>query len=534
MSNTYNIYSVIPEKFDDLLAKLKSVGLEEQKTSEVEGYKMTFYFSENLTGNEVWWWGTYKDFFNDDVKEPKNFFYYGVLICSKNEESGGKRIYAVSLGKTHFYLSRFIQADFGIYLAARVADEKTLLLKKSRYFAGSKRQEVSSYQDFNTSYEPGESVDHLKLKAEDEELWGSRNIIFADSIQMDVDKSPSELPKIFEEIDNALESDEVISFPKLEPVDKELDTELDGYLFGVLRSDSDEVGVGIEEFYVSGITICFRFHDYSYKIYAKKPSGKGSYSKAVNGEIDIDDIRSFLKEHEDIADANSIKVQFQMEGVGKFSKNAKELLDIPATYKGENYFLRNGSWYRFNQVFMDYLKNSLESIDFEKGENLIEEEYVRWREEKELRIARGENVDNNILYREFYFNSKLCDAVGFTLMDRVLEQLNSLRDDRSKYKVEVADIYKDEEVISLKISKENQGLIYNIEQSKTAVELIKRGEIAFDNKISSAGLWFVFEKEVNSITEINSIQFLLAIESWKKMLGAYGITPKIYVSQHIK
>jgi hypothetical protein len=44
-----------------------------------------------------------------------------------------KEIYAVSLGKSHFYLSKFIELDFGISLAIRMANEQSILLKKSRY-----------------------------------------------------------------------------------------------------------------------------------------------------------------------------------------------------------------------------------------------------------------------------------------------------------------------------------------------------------------------------------------------------------------
>ncbi|MFZ7327767.1 hypothetical protein, partial [Comamonas jiangduensis] len=44
---------------------------------------------------------------------------------------------------------------------------------------------------------------------------------------------------------------------------------------------------------------------------------------------------------------------------------------------------------------------------------------------------------------------------------------------------------------------------------------------------------FVFEKDINKITEFNSIQFLLEIESWKKNVENHGLTPKIYISKLI-
>ena len=107
MANTYNIYKVKFAKIDQLKEKLKSVGLVEQKTLEKDGYLKTFYFSEKVEGNEVWWWKAYRDFFNEGIEEPKNLFNFAVLVCQNITEP--EKIFAVSLGKSHFYLSKFIQ-----------------------------------------------------------------------------------------------------------------------------------------------------------------------------------------------------------------------------------------------------------------------------------------------------------------------------------------------------------------------------------------------------------------------------------------
>lgn len=169
MGSTYNIYKVKFEKKDELLSKIGSVGLVEQKTQIYENYEMIFYFSEEIEGNDVWWYETYREFFKADITSPKNLFYFALLICINTDDP--EEIYAVSLGKSHFYLSKFIESDFGITLAVRMADESTTLLKKSRYFTGTKRHEVSSYENFNkNSYDSGESVEHLKLKASNKEM----------------------------------------------------------------------------------------------------------------------------------------------------------------------------------------------------------------------------------------------------------------------------------------------------------------------------------------------------------------------------
>lgn len=531
MSNTYNIYKVRHKRLDDLKQKLEKVGLSEQKTVESKNYSLKFYFSNNVTGNDIWWWTTYRGFFNDDVKEPQNYFYFGVLLCSSIVDP--ETVYAVSLGKSHFYLSKFIQSNFGIHLAVRMADDNTILLKKSRYFAGTKRQDVSSYAKFQKdSYEAGESVDHLKLKASDQKIWGEKNIIFADSIQMDIATNPLNLPDIFEQIDSHALKDEIIQLPKLESIEDDLIGELDKILFESLKSDKGKVAV--EEFTVHGVAICFNFHDYEYRLSAKIPGEEKYYTMNLGNTLEIHDIGNFFKEFPDIVDVNSVRIQFKNEELGSFTKGLKEVLDIPIDHDDSNYFLRHGEWFKFNQTFMEYLKKSLNGIEIVNSVPLKEKDYLIWKASKESDIAAGKKVDDNITYRESYFNKEQRDKFGYELLDRQLTLIQSLEKNKKKYKVEIADLYKDGEIISVKISEENHDLIYNIEQSKDSIELIMRGEIEFKYELSYAALWFVFERDVKNITEFNSIQFLLALEAWQKMVKSFGLKPRIYISKHDK
>lgn len=530
MQNTYNIYKIQHKKIDALKEKLAKVGLVEHKTVISKNYSLVFYFSETVNGNKIWWWDTYNSFFKENTPEPRNIFYYGALLCYKN--SNPQNIYAVSLGKSHFYLSKFIVPDFGINLAVRMADETTILLKKGRHFSGIKRQDVSSYENFRlNSYEPGESVDHLKLKAKEKTIWGQRNIIFADSIQMDVDKNPQDLAEIFDQIDLHLEKKEVIQLPKLELVEDELVNDLDAALLKTLKAADGKVT--IDEFSVYGVAICFNFHDYNYRLLAKI-KGQSTAQKSIGNTFEIDDIKSFLDENPKIADINSIRVRFDNEDRSGFTKGLKEILDAPTNHNNHHYFLRNGSWYRFNQTFMEYLKKSLDEIIIEQKDDLDEDDFIAWKANKEKAIASGIIVDDKLLYRESYFNKKQCIEHGYELLDRQLTQIQSLSKKRLPYKVEVADLYKNGEIISVKISEANHELIYNIEQSKDAIDLIMRKTIKFDSKIHTASLWFVFEDDINKITDVNSIQFLLAIESWQRLVKSSDLKPKIYISKHKK
>ncbi|UHJ59252.1 hypothetical protein [Vibrio furnissii] len=83
MKNRYNIYKLKEKKKDNLLDKLKEVNLLKQKAIDKNNYVLTFYFSEQLKDNPVWWYFLYKDFFNENTKEPRNMSYYAILLIEQ-------------------------------------------------------------------------------------------------------------------------------------------------------------------------------------------------------------------------------------------------------------------------------------------------------------------------------------------------------------------------------------------------------------------------------------------------------------------
>lgn len=128
----------------------------------------------------------------------------------------------------------------------------------------------------------------------------------------------------------------------------------------------------------------------------------------------------------------------------------------------------------------------------------------------------------------------MSDIYKYELLDRKNVSIKSITKGNKNYKIEIADLYKDKEIISVKISSDTNELIYNIQQSITSFELYAKKEIK-NKTINTVSLWFAFPQKINNetkITCINSIQFLLAIEHWKKRVESYGLLPKIYLSEH--
>ncbi|MBP2196809.1 DUF6119 family protein [Pantoea cypripedii] len=531
MSVSYNIYRMPHKSLPELTKKILREGLIEQKSILHQGYQMKFYFSDKLKGNEVWWWEVFSHFFNEDIEKPYNIFYFGLLIGYKEKEP--ENCYLISLGKSHFYLSKFIEIDFGLNVAMRIANDENILLKKSRFFCGGKNQEASSYLQFvKGSYLPGESIEHLKTKAKETERWGGNNITFSDSIQLSLDGAPTELVEVFNDIDSSLKTKENIEFPKSEKITDEFKIkELDDYLLGsIIKGNANVI---IDEIQSFGSSIIIANSLLRFKLHTKvEGSSKYQYSTDYITDVKIEDVKEFITEHE-VDNINRIFVKITNETNGSHTSTLKEILSITHTEGSEHYFLKRGLWNRFNSAFMKYLSVSLCSIDFELKDDLKEADFNAWKLVKAKEIADGKAKDK-LEYREYYFNEKMSLDKGYALLDRQLKKIPSLRDDGKDYNVEIADLYKGGELIAVKISDKPHDLIYNVEQSKTTVQAIKRGVLEFDDPLTDVVLWVSTTNKAKKIIDINSIQFLLAVQSWKEVVEGFGLTPKIYYSYHEK
>ncbi len=353
MSVSYNIYRMPCKLLTELTKKITKEGLVEQKTISHKAYQLKFYFSDKLKGNEVWWWEVFSDFFNEKTKKPHNIFYFGLLIGFKEKDP--ENCYLISLGKSHFYLSKFIEADFGLNIAMRIANDENILLKKSRFFCGGKSQEASSYSKFvQGSYFPGESIEHLKTKAKETDKWGSNNITFSDSIQLSLDGDPTALVDVFDDIDSSLATKEIIEFPKSEKITDELKIEeLDKCLLNsILTGDANVI---IDEIQSFGASIIINNALTHFKLHTKI-EGSSKYDQSTNkvNDIKITDIKEFFDKNA-IKDINKVYVKITNDANNGHTASLKEILSITYTEGSEHYFLKRGNWNKFNAAFMKYL-----------------------------------------------------------------------------------------------------------------------------------------------------------------------------------
>lgn len=492
----FNLYKIGPGQRDALITKLKSVGLINIGSKTIDGFTLDFYFSKKPDEIDIWWAHVYKDFFGG-IELPKNQIYFSTLLVYNPSIS-----YAISLGKSHFYLKTFCDLDFGLNLAERIIDESNLKIKNSKFYKSRKNKIITTYQDGSgIDFDSGESMHYIKAKTVDATMWG-KSASFGHSAQFTIEMMPDELPGFINKIEETLNQPPKIKLPKVVMVqDPQKIQELDGILANALMSAGEGASeVSVDDISLSGTDFIFSDHC-QYSIYMRGVQD----SHTEKGELTIGKLREFivdnnlnLKEQID-----SIKIKVHNELGRSFSKSIKEFLDF--VDEKDRFCLIDGKWYQFNQSYIDFLRSEVDKIETKKMETVSETE-------------------------EADFNKRMASE-GYINCDRVIDIIHK------RYKVEHLDLYKDETLIFVKIGNPKK-MNYNIDQAINVVKLLQNNQSTIKindetKKVNTICLWLVFDRRIplEKLSESRSLIFHMKLVDWKKIVQNAGYKPVVYISQ---
>ncbi|MBI5417210.1 TIGR04141 family sporadically distributed protein [Candidatus Poribacteria bacterium] len=494
----FNLYKIIPNQKNALITKLESVGLKKTCSKNYNGFTLEFYFSNKPDLIDIWWVDVYKDFLSN-MAIPKNEIYFATLLIYNSSI-----VYAVSLGKSHFYLKNFCDLDFGLNLAERIIDETNLKIKNSKFYKSRKNKIITTYQKGSEiDFDSGESMHYIKAKTIDETTWG-QTASFGHSAQFSLEIQPNELPLFINKIEEMLKLPIKIKLPKVVAVqDQEMINKLDHLLAEALvPSESNISGVNLEEITLSGVDFIFPEQN-KYSLYIK--GNRDSQTK--KDDLTLEKFRKFvLDKNIDLKkQLNLIMVKVYNEYGRNFSKPVKEFLDF--VEEKERFCLIDGRWHQFNQSYIDFLKNEVDKIEIEKKADVSE---------------KTEDEFNKNRIQDGYINC-----------DKVLETIEK------KYKVEKLDLYKDKSLLFVKIG-DPRKMNYNIDQSTNVIKLLQNNQskIKIDDtekEITTICLWLIFDRrtKIEKLSDTNSLIFHMKLIDWKKIVQNAGYKPVIYISQKI-
>lgn len=489
MANKYNIYKIPVEHKDNLLEKLEEVGLTKQKSINEEGFECSFYLSESPDAVDIWWMDLYKDFIDNEKAEFKNHLFFGVYVIYNDSI-----FYAISLGKSYFYLQSYCDMDFGLNLAARIINTESIKLKNSKFFRSKKNKTITTYSEISLSYDSSESIYMLKASPENKEIWGE-TMSFGRSVQMNIDLGPKHLTKIIQIIEDTLLQPAKIDIPMVLPIkNEEIIEHLNYKLFEDLKSTSDTT-INIDEIQTIGVTFVFA-GDNRYQIYLPKSNLK---SEILDG-LNITDIKNFLLSNNidyETFEALKIKV-IRDEGRG-YSKTIKQVLDY--IDHETNKCLIEGTWNEFNDSYIKFLQDSVDKIDLDIHD--LNLDYIEGEKEED-------------------YNKRISTNHNYVIGDKDLETI------KNKYKIEIMDLYKDGTLYFVKKGTP-QKLTYCIDQAINSLRYIKSDETSELMKkknmnLNKLTLWLLpVTKPIKRLSEIRSLILLMKLSELRKECMDKGI-----------
>lgn len=537
-----NIYKLDSSKYSEFLQEV-SKKFEKRTTKILKKiihreeceFGLTLYISKPSEEKDVKWNWILKEFNEKEIKNVPNS--KAILLIEKSDAE-----YAITFGFSYFIVDKFCDREFAFNFGRKMnyKDIKTTALTSPNT---QRNKTINTYINYKSlEFDSGESF--TKIKAKIEEPDGMN--IFNDSI----------------EIGNSL---------KFHLLDNKLDTiiELIIYIEDVIKNEKDKVKIPVfsvvkEDGLIKLLddNMLDKFSDESYEINFSEVDIIGaneifnhndtSYEACFKGarkvldELNYNNIKIFIDENNfNINNILDIKIISSVDGNKIRTDKIKQLIDY--TDETEKCILSKGMWYRYNDDYLHYLKESISEIDikYNKIYDLSKkdfEEYqdLKYKEEKDDKKYEGKS-DKEIrksikatYYREKYYNTMLENRYGFRNLDRDLDSVGSSR-------VEIMDLYKDNTMFAVKIGSTSGKLCYVVDQSLEALKVYKHNLTENKPKIENVAIWIILQKAkklklIDGKPDLNELDMLILknkLDGWKKEVRVLGYKPIIYLNYEI-
>lgn len=497
-----NIFKIQSENYESLIQKFENIELVSISTITLNNWICDFYLSDNPDINDIAWVKDFQNILSEE--EIQNKIYFAVYLCKKDDD-----IFAMTYGKSHFYVRNFCDIDFGLNMATRIGNEKDVKQIASKRFAGKKKKEIKSFtSNSKLDSESGESVDYVSSSIiESKQSYFGKNSKFGSSMIVSrADLNVDTITDLLEEIIRTLSESQIFPLPKTEIINKDSDiSRYDLELLSKIKIPTDDVSTINDSHDLIGVDFVFSGVDKYCFIYGGNKSEKYD-------EVTLDDLRNFININQ-IDDNNifNIKIRIENENQKFYTKKLKQFIEY--TNDDEKIVLQNGKWIKFNEEYVNQINELVDSIDIETTENEFQA------------ISTTETIFNDPL------QNTVLSTLNYNASDKDFSQLQI----NGNYKVEAWDLQKDDTVYAVKFGK-SQKLVYVCNQAVATLEIIrnKANLKKLNNFPKKYCLWFGFERSVpEKISKVNSIILKQQIDLFARRCREIGIEPVLKFSQKI-
>lgn len=565
-SMTLNIYRVLDEYLEvDINDKIENKlndGKIKYTKNEIKNYKIgiddyNFYFYFGFRENpnsRIAWYEKLKELFPLEDKEKTVTAAYGVLLIEGNinkiSEKDGKIIkdkkikYVITFGYGNNTVSKFIDFNYGLEMASRMAKADSINTQSSKFFSLNKNKSLVIYNSANFNTQVGEAVDYLTAEIEEYQNRSSVNqllelinkeAVFSTYIRVALNKEFSfeNIVKILKNLDNIYNTyKERIAIPKLSYLtskDRLIIEKLDKKMSEEALNDEENTKISIGTYTkINGdIKIINDIDSFTLSVGRRKQT---------YNELNVNNIKDFMKNNniQNIKDVKVTTEHLQKEELYKYLDYTTQLED-----NNEYFCLSNGRWTKFNKEYIEKVEEEIKRRICPITEYLDEynlEDLQKLREKYSEKIINKKYVNtdenNKKLYEERVYNFYIADKMHGEVFDR--KTVNT---------IEVSDIYTKDthELIHAKIGEPGK-FIECINQSiygarhfvHNKKEVIEKLENKIENVKTITMLFVITNKDVWKNKEINrfkSLRFKLNLLEWANDVEELNFNKRIIIAK---
>lgn len=525
----YNIYKISVDNVDVFKEFLeeryfRELKLRDELIRDAEGFSFSLMFCDKDNHRGTPWVQLLSKCSEEDLIQDLKI--YGAVLICKSDTS----CYVILYGNAHFYLSNYCDYNFGIKIAERLVDLNSIKAQQNVSHGGKlSKTHIDYLRGSNLVYRGGEIPTYIKGKSINENEWGE-SINCGISAQFKWKEGPLEIGKKLKLIDDVLNNNDIVSLPRLIPLNNDTDYDKIESLYKKLSKAIDEYNsddqsgelVNVPSFYLVGTKLVqndsIRF----------KLSCNHKYKK-YDGELSIIAIKEFIKDKEiDIyKDIKNIKLSVEY-GNDQWT-NYKPLTEYLEFVTDDNFCLRGSKWCSFNNAYLEQVMRDVSKVKFI---NHTDDEWVYSKTDL-LKFANENNsiyVSQNYIQYETYYNIKLANYLGAKVIHPETVPIDE--DANNRYKYEVCDLILGKSMYFVKIGQPSD-FAYAIDQAALTLSKIQNGhgKVKLPNKTmiepNEFHLVLIYENRktiVKSWNDIYSINFLIHISDLKQSLDTMNIS----------
>lgn len=537
-----NLYKIDEEKkqlfLQELTTKMKLIDtmfLDNNFTeTKKDSYGFSLYISIPDTNKELSWKWVLDEFHQPGIEIAAAA--KGIIII----ESENELTYAVTFGHSYFLVDKYCDRDFGFDFARKLdyQEIKTTTLTTPN---SHRNKTVNTYVNYSElEFDSGESFAKLKAKVDLDKDFSlfKPSIEIGSSIRFSTaEESLQQVMNLILYVENVLKNEnDKYHIPVFSKVNDNAKIAL---LEANLKSAVNEnpAQVNISELDIIGVTEVFNHNDSEF-VLSYRGIKKQIFS-LTNEEIEV-----FCKDNnwnfcQTILDICVISLY---NGEPVVTKSVKDLIDF--TDDKEKCLLSKGIWYQYNDDYLSYLRDSVAEIDVEYNsiydfsselhKNYIEQKYIEEKDDVKYSGKSSDEIKKDLkrkYYAERAYNLIREQENGFTNYDRDESRVGNT-------KIEVMDLYKENMMCAVKIGNASSKLCYAVDQSLTALKLLKKGMLTNVPAISTVVLWIILEKHKHiedksgkpQLDQLDMLMLMNRLDQWKKEVRLQGFKPLIYIN----